>query len=517
MGNTNYIFITGGVMSSLGKGLASASIAALLQARGFSVRCRKFDPYLNVDPGLMDPLQHGEVFVTEDGIQADLDLGHYERFTNVSAKKSDYATTGEIYSYVLNRERKGEYNGVTVQVVPHIVQEIKRRMLWETQGTDFVLYEIGGTVGDIEGLPFLEACRQMRSELGHERTMFVHLTYVPFVKTAGEIKTKPTQHSVKELLREGIQPDLLLCRCSHMIPAQEKEKISMFCNVKLQNVITALDNDCIYDVPTQYHKEGLDGQVCKYFNIDPLNHPFDKDWEKSWGSLVNALRNPEKEINVAIVGRYSALPDAYKSIIEAIRHSSANLKVKANLIFVDIKEKQNVLDEIKNADAILVPGGSSSEYNKNIIAAINFAKENDIALLGICFGMHLIAMEGLANDDKTAYPSVKIKELNDKFSQKGKLGSFELNIRAGSALEKIYKKTLVSERYIQNTALKCDFEEELNATGLFVTGVSTEGNIDAIERKDKKFFVGVQFHPEFKSRALKPHPIFIDFIKSATL
>lgn len=539
---TRYIFITGGVVSSLGKGLAAASLAALLQARGYKVRLRKLDPYLNVDPGTMSPNQHGEVFVTEDGAETDLDLGHYERFTGVNAKKSDNVTTGQIYSLLLSKERRGDYLGGTVQVIPHVTDLIKEFITRDSKGEDFVLCEIGGTVGDIEGLPFFETIRQLGYELGRDKCLFMHLTLVPYIAAAGELKTKPTQHSVKELRSIGIQPDMLLCRAEREIPLSERKKIALFCNIKEQNVIQALDVGSIYEVPLRYHAEGMDRQVLEHFGLDGEKQPDLSGWE----DLLQRRQKPLREVNIAIVGKYTGIGDAYKSLGEAIDHAAMAHRVKVKQHWVDAKdfEKRDVAKKLKDADAILVPGGFGDRGILGKIAAITYARENNIPYFGICLGMQLAVIEmarnlaGLpkafsseftdyeASDERgplvgimTEWTTAEGKEKRSKSGNLGgtmRLGAYDCVIAKGSLAEKAYGSTQISERHRHRYEVNTAYIPQLEKAGAKFSGMSPDGKLpEIVELPSHPWFMGVQFHPEFKSRPFVPHPVFFGFVGAA--
>jgi CTP synthase len=538
----NYIFVTGGVMSSLGKGLASASLGALLQARGFKVCLRKLDLYLNVDPGTLSPYQHGEVFVTDDGTEADLDLGHYERYTGYDTTHTDYLTTGKIYADIIANERRGDYCGSTVQVIPHVTDAIKAFITANTKNFDFTLIEIGGTVGDIEGAPFLEAIRQLRNDLGVVKTMFVHLTYLPYVKTAGELKTKPTQHSVKDLLHAGIQPDLLLCRSEIPLPASIKAKIALFCNMTAEDVVTALDVSNIYRVPTNYSREHFDERVCRHFQLDSRKYPLSSAWQDQWEELVNNIDNPKSKIMIAIIGKYTELPDAYKSLNEALIHAGAKNKVGVNILLCNSETTKDVVAEIKDVDGIIVPGGFGPRGVENKIRAIQFARENEIPFLGICLGMQLAVIESFRNianlkdanstefNRATPNPVISLitewtktdgkKELRDNESDLGgtlRLGLYACNLEPCSISHKAYRQDSIQERhrhrYEFNAPKYGKLAEEI---GLVVSGVSPDGTLtEIIERRDHPWFVAVQFHPEFKSKPLEGHPLFVSFIARA--
>ncbi len=532
-----YIFITGGVVSSLGKGLTSAALGALLQARGYSVRLRKLDPYLNVDPGTMSPYQHGEVFVTDDGAETDLDLGHYERFTGVPAKKSDNITTGRIYQDILTRERRGDYLGGTVQVIPHVTDAIKNFVVTGNEGIDFVLVEIGGTVGDIEGLPFFEAIRQLGNELPRGSSIFVHLTLVPFIPSAGELKTKPTQHSVKELRSIGIQPDILMCRADREIPKGERKKIALFCNVREDAVIQALDAPSIYDVPLAYHREGLDEQVLEAFNITGAPKPDLTRWE----TISRAIASPEGEVTIAIVGKYTGLKDAYKSLIEALVHGGiANrVKVKLDWIESEIFEREDPAPYLEGVHGILVPGGFGERGSEGKILAVKFARERRVPYFGICFGMQMATLEaarnlcGIAGAGSTEFGAteepvvglmtewMKGNELEQR-RQDGdlggtmRLGAFPAHLGQGSRIATIYGANDISERHRHRYEVNTAYRDRLEAAGLRFAGLSPDGLLpETVEYPDHPWFVGVQFHPELKSRPFEPHPLFKSFIAAA--
>ena len=535
---TRYIFITGGVVSSLGKGLASAALGALLQGRGYSVRLRKLDPYLNVDPGTMSPYQHGEVYVTDDGAETDLDLGHYERFTGVPARQSDNVTTGRIYQDILAKERRGDYLGGTVQVIPHVTNAIKEFVLADTDGTDFVLCEIGGTVGDIESLPFLEAIRQLSNDLERNQTLFIHCTLVPYIRAAGELKTKPTQHSVKELRSIGIQPDILLCRAEREIPANERRKIGLFCNVREEAVIQALDAATIYAVPLMYHREGLDEQVLEAFAIDPLPALDLSRWE----DIVERIDHPEGEVTIAVVGKYISLLDAYKSLAEALTHGGIANRVRVNLNWLDaeiFEHEEDALVELENVHGILVPGGFGERGSEGKIATARFAREHDVPYLGICLGMQMAVIEtarnlaGIAGAGSTEFgqPEVPIVGLMTEWIKGNqletrakdgdlggtmRLGQYPCQLAEGSLLHDIYGQDLIHERHRHRYEVNPAYVGELETHGLRFSGMSPDGKLpEIIERTDHPWFVGVQFHPELKSRPLDPHPLFAAFIKAA--
>jgi len=533
---TRFIFITGGVVSSLGKGLSSAALGALLQARGFKVRLRKLDPYLNVDPGTMSPYQHGEVYVTDDGAETDLDLGHYERFTGISCRKSDSVTTGKIYQNVITKERRGDYLGATIQVIPHVTDAIKDWVKADLSDEDFVLCEIGGTVGDIESLPFLEAIRQLGNELGPERSMFVHLTLIPYIPAAGELKTKPTQHSVKELQSVGIQPDILLCRCDREIPADSRRKIAQFCNVRPSAVIQALDVDTIYAVTGAYHAEGFDDEVCRHFNLDVPAPNL-----KSWNEKVERIRHPEGAVNIAIVGKYTSLLDAYKSLAEALRHGGIanNQKVNLNWIDSEIFEREDAVQHLDGVHGILVPGGFGERGSEGKIQAARFARERKVPYFGICFGMQMAVIEaarnlvGIRRASSTEFgPSdepvvgLMTEWLRGNVLEKRmaggdlggtmRLGAYECDVTPGSLIAGIYGKTRISERHRHRYEVNINYKDRLEKVGLKFSGMSPDGILpEMVEIPDHPWFVGVQFHPELKSRLFEPHPLFTSFISAA--
>src|SRR5487761_705825 len=533
---TRLIFITGGVVSSLGKGLASAALGALLQARGYSVRLRKLDPYLNVDPGTMSPYQHGEVYVTDDGAETDLDLGHYERYTGVAARRSDSVTTGRIYSTVIGRERHGEYLGATVQVIPHVTDTIKEFIQADLDGEDFVLIEIGGTVGDIESLPFLEAIRQLGNELGRERSMFVHLTLVPWIPAAHELKTKPTQHSAKELLGLGIQPDILLCRCERPIPDGARKKIALFCNLRESRVIPALDVDTIYEVPNAYHGEGFDREVCAHFGLDTGAPDLAR-----WHDIVGRTRKPEGEVAIAIVGKYTHLLDSYKSLAEALAHGGIANNVRVNLDWLDseIFEQPDAVQRLEHVHGILVPGGLGERGSEGKIEAARFARERSVPYFGICFGMQMAVIEaarhlaGLNGAGSTEFgpcadPVIGLmtewmkgnqlekRKANGDLGGTMRLGAFPAKLAAGSRVAEIYGATDISERHRHRYEVNINYKPQLEKTGMRFSGVSPDGGLpEIIEFADHPWFIGVQFHPELKSKPFDPHPLFMSFIKAA--
>jgi len=529
-----FIFITGGVVSSLGKGIASASLGALLQSRGYDVKLRKLDPYLNVDPGTMSPSQHGEVFVTEDGAETDLDLGHYERFTGRPAAKTDSITTGRIYRNIIERERRGDYLGATVQVIPHVTNEIKEFILAGTDDVDFVLCEIGGTVGDIEAMPFIEAIRQLGNELPRRGAAYIHLTLMPFVSTAGELKTKPTQHSVKELRGLGISPDILLVRAEKPIPAEERRKLSLFCNVRESSVIQALDADSIYDVPMAYHKEGLDSEVLSVLGIDPAPRIRMAPWKR----FCAELRSPQGETKIAVIAKY-AIKDAYKSLSEALVHAGVANKVKPVVEWLDAEEiEQGGTELLKGFDAILVPGGFGKRGTEGKIMAANYALERKIPYLGICLGMQIACIAaarrgGLADATSSEFSETgthvvglmreweeqgnrKKRSKDDGFGGTMRLGAFETRLAADSLASRIYGRDSISERHRHRYEVDLTRLSAIEEGGLLVTGVSPDGQLpEVVEGKDHPWFVAVQFHPEFKSTPLAPHPLFTSFVKAA--
>jgi len=535
---TRFVFITGGVVSSLGKGIASAALGALLQARGYSVRLRKLDPYLNVDPGTMSPYQHGEVFVTDDGAETDLDLGHYERFTGVSASKLDNATTGKIYSEVIAKERRGDYLGATVQVIPHITDAIKDVVMRESAQFDFVLVEIGGTVGDIEGLPFLEAIRQLGNELTPAHAMFVHLTLVPYIPSAGELKTKPTQHSVKELLNVGIQPQMLICRCDRPIPDNERRKIASFCNVRAEAVIPALDVSSIYAVPISYHEAGMDREVLRHFNL-----PFESEPDLSrWQRIVDTVRAPEGEVRIAVVGKYTNLLDSYKSLAEALAHGGIANKVKVHLDWVDseVFEQPNSVQRLDGVHGILVPGGFGERGTTGKIEAVRFAREHKVPFLGICFGMQMAVIEaarnlaGMPGASSTEFGPCEIPVVglltewargNDIERRRAggdlggtmRLGAFQASLAEDSLVREVYNGAPeISERHRHRYEVNIHYRDELEATGLRFSGLSPDGVLpEIVEYPDHPWFIGVQYHPELKSKPFAPHPLFEGFIAAA--
>lgn len=533
---TKFIFITGGVVSSLGKGLASASLASVLQCRGFKVRLRKLDPYLNVDPGTMSPFQHGEVFVTDDGTEADLDLGHYERFSGVAAKRTDSITTGKIYQRVIDKERHGDYLGATIQVIPHVTNEIKEFIISDLEDEDFVLCEIGGTVGDIEGQPYLEAIRQLAYDLGRERTMFLHLTLLPYIPTAGELKTKPTQHSVKKLQEYGIQPDMLLCRAQMPIPENERKKLALFCNIKEENVIAALDVSNIYQVPLAYSKEGMDKAVCRYFGL-PCPEADLSRWEK----IVETLKAPEGEVRIAVVGKYVQLLEAYKSLGEALNHGGIANKYKVKIKWIDAEEleKSSADEWLADVSGILVPGGFGLRGTAGKIAAVKYAREHNIPFLGICFGMQMAVIETMRNvlgiknanttelaEDceavvglMTEWDKDGAKQIRHKDGDLGgtmRLGAYESVLTPNSKAAEIYGTTKISERHRHRYEVNIKYKSQLAQGGMMISGISPDGKLpEIVERPDHPWFIGVQFHPELKSKPFAPHPLFVEFVKAS--
>ena len=532
-----YIFITGGVVSSLGKGIAAAALGALLQARGYKVRLRKLDPYLNVDPGTMSPYQHGEVFVTDDGAETDLDLGHYERFTGVSAAKSDNITTGQIYKTILEKERRGDYLGATVQVIPHVTNEIKQFVRSDAGDADFVLVEIGGTVGDIEGLPFFEAIRQLGNDLPRSHVVYIHLTLLPFIPTAGELKTKPTQHSVKELRSIGIQPHILLCRCDREIPREERRKLGLFCNVRETAVIEARDVPSIYDVPAAYHAAGLDREVLAAFGIEPAPKPNMRRWD----AVSKAYHNPEGEVSIAIVGKYTGLKDAYKSLIEALTHGGManHVRVKLDWIESEVFEQGDPAPYLENVHGILVPGGFGVRGSEGKILAAKFARERKVPYFGICFGMQMAVIEacrslaGLGHANSTEFGptdepvvglmtewlrgnELETRKASGDLGGTMRLGAYRAELKPGSRIAGIYGATEISERHRHRYEVNTAYRDRLEARGMSFAGVSPDGLLpETIELADHPWFIGVQYHPELKSRPFEPHPLFASFIAAA--
>ena len=531
-----YIFVTGGVVSSLGKGLSSASLAYLLKSRGYKVKIRKLDPYLNIDPGTMSPFQHGEVFVTEDGAETDLDLGHYERFTNSNLTSSDNITTGKIYSQILEKERSGYYLGKTVQVIPHVTNEIKSFIKNKNNQYDFIICEIGGTVGDIESLPFLEAIRQFSNEIGKSKSLFVHLTLVPYIKSSDEIKTKPTQHSVKELTSLGIQPDIIICRSELPIPKDQRRKISLFCNVPIENVIETVDVKTIYEAPISFFKEKLDVRVLKYFNIKSKRQPNLKPWIKT----KNIILNKKKEVNISIVGKYVNLKDAYKSLDEALVHGGIKNNVKVNLHKIDSEKLKisKIKSLLKNSHGVLIPGGFGKRGTEGKIETIKFARKNKIPFFGICFGMQLALIEFARNElkiknagsteiSKNCTPVIGLIEewIKDGLIKKGdikklggtmRLGAYPAKLLKDSLVSKIYNSDTISERHRHRYEVNISYKHKFEKKGMLFSGLSNNHALtEVIELKNHPWFVGVQYHPEFKSRPLDPHPLFVSFIKAA--
>jgi len=531
-----YIFVTGGVVSSLGKGLTSASLASLLQLRGYKVRIRKLDPYLNVDPGTMNPFEHGEVFVTDDGAETDLDLGHYERFTNRPAAKEDNITTGQIYKSIIEKERRGEYLGSTVQIIPHVTNSIKKFISNKVSKEDFVICEIGGTVGDIESLPFLEAIRQFSNEEGKKKSLFIHLTLVPYVSASGELKTKPTQHSVKELRSIGIQPDIIICRSEKDIPKEEKRKISLFCNVEPDHVIQSVDAQSIYEVPIKYNEEKLDKKILNVFELKEKNKPNLKIWK----DIVSKIKSKRKKISIAIVGKYVDLKDAYKSLDEALIHGSLSNDVDLNTEWVDSTKinKKNVTNVLKKYSAILIPGGFGSRGTEGKIEAIFYARKYKVPFFGICFGMQMAIIEAARNilgikkatssefgNKGTHVVGLMHEWVKGKSIQKGskknlggtmRLGSYKAKLKKNTLISKIYKSNLINERHRHRYEVNKNLKSKLEKKGLIFSGLSPDGSLpETIELENHPWFIGVQFHPEFKSRPFAPHPLFSSFIKAA--
>jgi CTP synthase len=534
-----FIFVTGGVVSSLGKGLLSASLGALLQARGYKVRIRKFDPYLNVDPGTMSPYQHGEVYVTDDGAETDLDLGHYERFTGVSSRQSDNVTTGRIYQDIIARERRGDYLGATVQVIPHVTNAIKEFALADSESCDFVICEIGGTVGDIESLPFIESIRQLRNDLGRMNTVSVHTTLVPWIKAAGELKTKPTQHSVRELSSLGVQPDVLLCRTEKVIPDSEREKIALFCNVPKSAVIQALDARNIYDVPLEYHANGLDDEVLRAFGITDAPAP---DLTR-WREIMDRIDNYEGEVTIGVVGKYVGLPDAYKSLREALVHGGIANRAKVNIEWIDAElfeqDGTEVMAELEPLHGILVPGGFGERGSEGKIASVKFAREREIPFFGICLGMQMACIEaarnqaGIEQASTTEFgetPEPVVGLITEWMSEEGlqqraaggdlggtmRLGAYPAVLAGNSRVASTYGTTEISERHRHRYEVNVHYRDALEENGLLFTGMSPDNRLpEIVERPDHPWFIGVQFHPELKSRPFDPHPLFAGFIEAA--
>lgn len=534
---TRFIFITGGVVSSLGKGLGAAALGALLQARGFSVRLCKLDPYLNVDPGTMSPFEHGEVFVTDDGAETDLDLGHYERFTGRPANQDDNITTGRIYTNVLQRERRGDYLGATVQVIPHITNEIKDFIRRKDGSADFVLCEVGGTVGDIEGLPFLEAIRQFGNEVGDARALFIHVTWLPYIPASGELKTKPTQHSVKELMSAGIRPKILLCRADRPIDKDELRKIALFCNIDGNKVIPALDVKTIYEVPLTYHEEGLDAQVMDCFGIKDAKAPDLTIWK----DVVRRIKEPEGEVKIAVVGKYTNLADSYKSLNEALVHGGIANNVKVNIKFIEstVFEQENPADYLHGINGILVPGGFGERGAEGKIEAARFAREREVPYFGICFGLQMAVIEaarnlvGIKGASSTEFGPCEVpivgmmtewvkgnsserRSAEDDMGGTMRLGAYPAALKKGSKIAEIYAANDISERHRHRYEVNANYLPELEKHGLVFSGMSPDGRLPEIaEYKDHPWFIGVQYHPELKSKPFDPHPLFVSFIDAA--
>ncbi|MDN5247738.1 MAG: CTP synthase [Wolbachia endosymbiont of Tyrophagus putrescentiae] len=522
---TKFIFVTGGVVSSLGKGLVASSVGTLLQAHGFNIHIRKLDPYLNIDPGTMNPVQHGEVFVTSDGAETDLDLGHYERFTGIKTTKCDNITTGKVYYELLTRERRGDYLGKTVQVIPHVTDLIKSFIMSGTEELDFLICEIGGTVGDIESQPFLEAIRQISYQLGKQRVILVHLTLVPYLTVAQELKTKPTQHSVRELNFAGLRPDIILCRSERKISQDQKEKIANLCNVPLPNVIPALDVSHIYELPILYSQHGLDAQILEHFN---LSKP--KPCLTSWQEMVNIVHNPKQKVTVSIVGKYTEFADAYKSLVEALHHGAISNKVEVNVNWVNsrILDKKSLEEQLKNSHAILVPGGFGDHGIEGKILAISYARINGIPFLGICLGMQLaviefarnvVKLEDVHSEEFCVCKNPIIKLINNQSVNLGgtmRLGEYMCNVNPDSKVASIYGDATISERHRHRYIINLDYRDSLEKKGLMCSSISEDGMcVETIELKDHPWFIGVQFHPEFQSQPFSPHPLFISFINAA--
>jgi CTP synthase len=534
-----FIFVTGGVVSSLGKGLLSASLGALLQARGYKVRIRKFDPYLNVDPGTMSPYQHGEVYVTDDGAETDLDLGHYERFTGVSSKQSDNVTTGRIYRDIIAKERRGDYLGATVQVIPHVTNAIKEFALTDIDGLDFVICEIGGTVGDIESLPFVESIRQLRNDLGRDQTVSVHTTLVPWIAAAGELKTKPTQQSVRELSSLGVQPEVLLCRSDRPLPEAEREKIALFCNVRKSAVIPALDARNIYDVPLQYHEAGLDDEVLYAFGITDAPAP---DLTR-WKEIMDRIDHYDSEVTIGVVGKYVGLPDAYKSLREALVHGGIANRTKVKIEWIDAEIFEHpdaeIAAELEPLHGILVPGGFGERGSEGKIASVKFAREREIPFFGICLGMQMACIEaarnmaGIAEASTTEFGETRepvVGMITEWMTEEGlqqraaggdlggtmRLGAYPAKLDGNSVVHSIYGKELINERHRHRYEVNIHYKDALEGTGLIFSGMSPDDQLpEIVERPDHPWFIGVQFHPELKSRPFEPHPLFAGFIEAA--
>ncbi|MEQ8655413.1 MAG: CTP synthase [Kiloniellales bacterium] len=534
---TRFIFITGGVVSSLGKGLCSAALGALLQERGYRVRLRKLDPYLNVDPGTMSPYQHGEVYVTDDGAETDLDLGHYERFTGVATRRGDNVTTGQIYSKVLAKERRGDYLGATVQVIPHVTDAIKEFVTADVEEEDFAVCEIGGTVGDIESLPFLEAIRQLGNELGRERCLFMHVTLLPYMRAAGELKTKPTQHSVKELQSVGISPDILVCRSEQPIPVEERRKIALFCNVRPDAVIQALDSDSIYAVPRDYHEQGLDHQVMQHFGMLQAPEPNLSGWDR----VVERVRSPDGSVTIGVVGKYTSLLDAYKSLGEALTHGGIanNVRVKINWLDSEIFERDGPLHELEEVAGILIPGGFGERGAEGKVRAAGFARERQVPYFGICFGMQMAVIEaarslaGIAGAGSSEFGPCEVPlvglltewtkgnevERRSSGSDLGgtmRLGAYPCTLVPGSKVQSIYDAELIHERHRHRYEVNVNYRQQLEAVGLRFSGLSPDGQLpEIVELEGHPWFVGVQFHPELRSKPFEPHPLFTDFVRAS--
>ncbi len=530
MKNTKYVFVTGGVTSSLGKGIIAASLAKLLQVRGFSVTIQKLDPYINIDPGTLNPYEHGECYVTDDGAETDLDLGHYERFLNIPTSQANNVTTGRIYQSVIDKERKGEFLGKTVQVIPHITDEIKHRIqiLGNTGDYDIVITEIGGTVGDIESLPYIESVRQLLWELGEENAIVVHLTLIPYLAAAGELKTKPTQHSVKTLMQSGINPDVLVCRTEHEISEDIKRKLALFCNVKQEDVIQSIDADTIYDVPNLMFEEGLDAVVLKKLHLSSEGKP----QLTAWNNFLHKYKNPTSNVEIGLIGKYVELQDSYKSITEALIHASATNETKVEIRWIHSEDLTpgNVTDQLKGLDGILVAPGFGDRGIEGKIKAVQYARENNIPFLGICLGMQMAVIEfsrnvlGLTDanssemNEDTSHPVISLMEDQKDVTKKGgtmRLGAWDCEISEDSNVLKAYKKTMISERHRHRYEFNNDYLEQIKAKGMLATGVNPKtGLVEIIEIPSHPWFVGVQYHPEYKSTVLNPHPLFVDFVKA---
>lgn len=531
MGKTKYIFVTGGVASSLGKGIISASLGKLLQSRGYSVTIQKFDPYLNIDPGTLNPYEHGECYVTDDGAETDLDLGHYERFLGSSTSQANNVTTGRIYNSVINKEREGEYLGKTVQVIPHITDEIKRNFVAVTEKKDYdiVITEVGGCVGDIESLPFVEAIRQFRWETGNKNTMIIHLTLVPFLKSAGELKTKPTQHSVKQLSEAGVQPDILVCRSEKALPQEIKEKVAQFCNVHINNVISSIDAETIYDVPLLMKDQALDERVLEHFNLEPKGDTNLGQWKE----FLRRYKDPKTEVNIGIVGKYIELHDAYKSIYESFIHAGATNEARVNIKWIqsDNITAENIESKIKNLDGVLVAPGFGERGVEGKITTIKYVRENNIPFFGICLGMQSAVMEFARNvlkldnacstelDNNTPHPVIGLMDDQKEITKKGgtmRLGSYPCTLKENSLASQIYGTSEINERHRHRYEFNNDYLDKFQSNGMIASGINPEGNlVEIIEIPEHRFFIGAQFHPELKSKVLTPHPIFIAFIKAA--